>query len=105
MKAAFLYQLFARAYGTNNFPDCSNMCHEASGYALTSSIGIGKGTVEIDDFEHTDAVFVFGQNPGTNHPRMLETLKEVVKRGAQLLSFNTLRERGLERFQKPSKSY
>jgi molybdopterin-dependent oxidoreductase alpha subunit len=100
-EAAFLYQLFARAYGTNNFPDCSNMCHEASGYALTSSIGIGKGTVEIDDFEHTDAVFVFGQNPGTNHPRMLETLKEVVKRGAQLLSFNTLRERGLERFQNP----
>lgn len=100
-EAAFLYQLFARAYGTNNFPDCSNMCHEASGYALTSSIGIGKGTVEIDDFERADAVFVFGQNPGTNHPRMLETLKEVVQRGAQLLTFNTLRERGLERFQNP----
>ncbi|MFQ3185148.1 MAG: molybdopterin-dependent oxidoreductase alpha subunit [Marinomonas primoryensis] len=100
-EAAFLYQLFARAYGTNNFPDCSNMCHEASGYALTSSIGNGKGTVKIDDFDHTDAVFVFGQNPGTNHPRMLETLKEVVQRGAHLLSFNTLRERGLERFQNP----
>ncbi len=100
-EAAFLYQLFARAYGTNNFPDCSNMCHEASGYGLTSSIGIGKGTVEIDDFEKADAVFVFGQNPGTNHPRMLETLKEVVQRGGQLISFNTLHERGLERFQNP----
>ncbi|WP_051436168.1 FdhF/YdeP family oxidoreductase [Marinomonas ushuaiensis] len=100
-EAAFLYQLFVRAYGTNNFPDCSNMCHEASGYGLTSSIGIGKGTVEIEDFERADAVFVFGQNPGTNHPRMLETLREVVQRGGQLLSFNTLRERGLERFQNP----
>jgi len=100
-EAAFLYQLFARAYGTNNFPDCSNMCHEASGYGLTSSIGIGKGTVEIEDFEFSDAVFVFGQNPGTNHPRMLETLKEVVQRGAKVLTFNTLKERGLERFQNP----
>jgi molybdopterin-dependent oxidoreductase alpha subunit len=100
-EAAFLYQLFGRAYGTNNFPDCSNMCHEASGYALTSSIGIGKGTVQIDDFEHADAVFVFGQNPGTNHPRMLETLREVAERGAHVVSFNTLKERGLERFQHP----
>ncbi|MCV2403331.1 FdhF/YdeP family oxidoreductase [Marinomonas sp. C2222] len=100
-EAAFLYQLFARAYGTNNFPDCSNMCHEASGYALTSSIGIGKGTVDIEDFEHAEAVFVFGQNPGTNHPRMLETLKEVVQGGNKVLSFNPLRERGLERFQNP----
>jgi molybdopterin-dependent oxidoreductase alpha subunit len=100
-EAAFIYQLFARAYGTNNFPDCSNMCHEASGYALISSLGIGKGSVEIDDFDRADAVFVFGQNPGTNHPRMLETLREVVSRGAQLLTFNTLRERGLERFQNP----
>ncbi|GAB3485492.1 FdhF/YdeP family oxidoreductase [Marinomonas epiphytica] len=102
-EAAFLYQLFARAYGTNNFPDCSNMCHEASGYALTSSIGIGKGTVSIEDFEQADAVFVFGQNPGTNHPRMLETLRELVSRGAELISFNTLKERGLERFQNPQK--
>ncbi|WP_277253060.1 FdhF/YdeP family oxidoreductase [Neptunomonas phycophila] len=100
-EAAFLYQLFGRLFGTNNFPDCSNMCHEASGYALTSSIGTGKGTVEIDDFEQADAVFVFGQNPGTNHPRMLETLREVSKRGAPIVSFNTLRERGLERFQNP----
>lgn len=102
-EAAFLYQLFARAYGTNNFPDCSNMCHEASGYALTSSIGIGKGTVSIEDFEEADAIFVFGQNPGTNHPRMLETLREAVSRGADLISFNTLQERGLERFQNPQK--
>jgi molybdopterin-dependent oxidoreductase alpha subunit len=100
-EAAFLYQLFARSYGTNNFPDCSNMCHEASGYALTSSIGIGKGTVEIEDFARSNAVFVFGQNPGTNHPRMLETLKEVVQEGGKVLTFNTLRERGLERFQNP----
>jgi len=100
-EAAFLYQLFGRLLGTNNFPDCSNMCHEASGYALTSSIGTGKGTVEIDDFEHADAIFVFGQNPGTNHPRMLETLREASKRGASVVSFNTLRERGLERFQNP----
>ncbi len=100
-EAAFLYQLFARSYGTNNFPDCSNMCHEASGYALTSSIGIGKGTVEIEDFARANAVFVFGQNPGTNHPRMLETLKEVVQAGGKVLTFNTLRERGLERFQNP----
>ena len=102
-EVAYLYQLFVRAYGTNNFPDCSNMCHEASGYALISSIGIGKGTVTIEDFEHTDAVFVFGQNPGTNHPRMLDTLREVVDRGAQVLTFNTLKERGLERFQNPQK--
>ena len=100
-EAAFLYQLFVRAYGTNNFPDCSNMCHEASGYALTSSIGIGKGTVTLEDFEHADAVFVFGQNPGTNHPRMLETLRGVVSRGGQVLTFNPLKERGLERFQNP----
>ncbi|TXR54174.1 FdhF/YdeP family oxidoreductase [Reinekea thalattae] len=100
-EAAYLYQLFARAYGTNNFPDCSNMCHEASGYGLISSIGIGKGTVTIDDFDSADAVFVFGQNPGTNHPRMLETLKSVVERGAKIITFNNLKERGLERFQNP----
>ena len=100
-EAAFLYQLFGRAVGTNNFPDCSNMCHEASGYGLISSIGIGKGTIDIDDFEHTDAVFVFGQNPGTNHPRMLDTLRDCVHEGKQVLCFNTLKERGLERFQHP----
>lgn len=100
-EAAFLYQLFVRAYGTNNFPDCSNMCHEASGTALIQSVGIGKGTVTFADFEHADAIFVFGQNPGTNHPRMLEPLREAVKRGAQVVCFNPLKERGLERFQHP----
>ena len=100
-EAAFLYQLFGRAVGTNNFPDCSNMCHEASGYALISSIGIGKGTVEMEDFNKADAIFVFGQNPGTNHPRMLATLREAREAGAKVLSFNTLKERGLERFQDP----
>ncbi len=100
-EAAYLYQLFGRAFGTNNFPDCSNMCHEASGVALTSSIGVGKGTVTLDDFELADAIFVFGQNPGTNHPRMLDTLRNAIKRGAKIVVFNTLKERGLERFQHP----
>lgn len=100
-EAAFLYQLFVRAYGTNNFPDCSNMCHEASGVALGQSVGIGKGSVTFNDFEHADAIFVLGQNPGTNHPRMLEPLREAVKRGAQVVCFNPLKERGLERFQHP----
>ncbi|MDK2778368.1 MAG: FdhF/YdeP family oxidoreductase [Pseudomonadota bacterium] len=100
-EAAFLYQLFGRAFGTNNFPDCSNMCHEASGYGLISSIGIGKGTVVMEDFNHADAIFVFGQNPGTNHPRMLSTLREAKENGAKVLTFNTLKERGLERFQDP----
>ncbi|VXC07367.1 putative enzyme [Pseudomonas sp. 8Z] len=100
-EAAFLYQLFVRAFGTNNFPDCSNMCHEASGTALIQSVGIGKGTVTFADFEHADAIFVLGQNPGTNHPRMLDPLREAVKRGAQVVCFNPLKERGLERFQHP----
>jgi len=100
-EAAFLYQLFVRSFGTNNFPDCSNMCHEASGVALSQSIGVGKGTVTFEDFEHADAIFVWGQNPGTNHPRMLEPLREAVKRGAQVVCINPLKERGLERFQHP----
>jgi molybdopterin-dependent oxidoreductase alpha subunit len=100
-EAAYLYQLFVRAYGTNNFPDCSNMCHEASGVALGQSVGVGKGTVTFDDFEHADALFVWGQNPGTNHPRMLEPLREAVQRGAQVVCINPLKERGLERFQHP----
>ena len=100
-EAAYLYQLFVRAYGTNNFPDCSNMCHEASGVALAQSVGVGKGTVTFNDFEHADAIFVWGQNPGTNHPRMLEPLREAVKRGAQVVCINPLKERGLERFQHP----
>ena len=100
-EAAYLYQLFVRAFGTNNFPDCSNMCHEASGVALGQSIGVGKGTVTFDDFEHADAIFVWGQNPGTNHPRMLDPLRDAVKRGAQVVCINPLKERGLERFQHP----
>ena len=102
-EAAYLYQLFGRSFGTNNFPDCSNMCHEASGVALTESIGVGKGTVTLEDFDHADAIFVLGQNPGTNHPRMLEPLRQALERGAQVVCFNPLRERGLERFQHPQK--
>ncbi|MEL0629205.1 FdhF/YdeP family oxidoreductase [Psychromonas aquatilis] len=100
-EAAFLYQLFVRKFGTNNFPDCSNMCHEASGTGLKQSIGIGKGTVTLEDFEHADAIFIFGQNPGTNHPRMLHTLNHAAHRGANIVTFNTLKERGLERFANP----
>jgi len=100
-EAAFLYQLFVREYGTNNFPDCSNMCHESSGTALKKQIGVGKGTVSLHDFEQADAIFIFGQNPGTNHPRMLGELRDAAKRGCRIVSFNPLRERGLERFADP----
>ncbi|GJE76712.1 Protein YdeP [Methylorubrum suomiense] len=103
-EAAYLYQLFARAYGTNNFPDCSNMCHEASGIALIQAIGIGKGTVLLEDFEKADAVFVVGQNPGTNHPRMLGDLRRAAERGARIVVLNPVRERGLERFADPQNS-
>ncbi|WP_435234607.1 FdhF/YdeP family oxidoreductase [Psychromonas sp. PT13] len=100
-EAAFVYQLFVRKFGTNNFPDCSNMCHEASGYALGQALGVGKGTVTMEDFKHADAIFIFGQNPGTNHPRMLHTLLHAADRGARIVSFNTLKERGLQRFANP----
>ncbi|MBO9707503.1 MAG: FdhF/YdeP family oxidoreductase [Caulobacter sp.] len=100
-EAAFLYQLLARAYGTNNFPDCSNMCHEATSVGLPQAIGVGKGTVTLEDFEAADAVFCIGHNPGTNHPRMLGTLREVSRRGAPIIVVNPMRERGLERFQDP----
>ncbi|MEQ4452935.1 FdhF/YdeP family oxidoreductase [Kosakonia sp. YIM B13605] len=100
-EAAFLWQLFAREYGTNNFPDCSNMCHEPTSVGLPESIGVGKGTVELDDFDHCDLVLCIGHNPGTNHPRMLGTLREVSKRGATIVAINPLRERGLERFTSP----
>ena len=100
-EAAYLYQLFGRALGTNNFPDCSNMCHEASGVGLTESIGTGKGTVTMEDFEKADAIFVFGQNPGTNHPRMLATLRKASIRGAKVVAINNLKERGLQRFSDP----
>ena len=100
-EAAFLYQLFVRSFGTNNFPDCSNMCHEATSVGLTDTIGLGKGTVTLEDFELADAIFIFGQNPGTNHPRMLSTLRTASKRGANIVSINPLKERGLQRFQDP----
>lgn len=100
-EAAYIYQLFARAYGTNNFPDCSNMCHEASGVALIDAIGIGKGTVLLEDFEKADAIFCVGQNPGTNHPRMLGDLRRAAERGAEVVVLNPVRERGLERFADP----
>ncbi|MBS0291153.1 MAG: FdhF/YdeP family oxidoreductase [Proteobacteria bacterium] len=100
-EAAFLYQLFVRQFGTNNFPDCSNMCHEPSGSAMKPQIGVGKGTVTLDDFTRADAIFIFGQNPGTNHPRMLGELRAAHQRGARIVSFNPLRERGLERFADP----
>ncbi|MEO0574013.1 MAG: FdhF/YdeP family oxidoreductase [Pseudomonadota bacterium] len=102
-EAAFLLQLMARLLGTNNFPDCSNLCHEASSVGLPLSIGVGKGTVTLDDFEHCDAIFSFGHNPGTNHPRMLTTLRDAAKRGADIVVFNPLRERGMQRFRDPQR--
>ncbi|MEQ8821614.1 MAG: FdhF/YdeP family oxidoreductase [Sumerlaeia bacterium] len=104
-EAAFLYQLLGRAFGTNNFPDCSNMCHESSGTALTASIGIGKGTVTLDDFELADAIFVVGQNPGTNHPRMLTELQKAARRGARIVAINPLKERGLISFAHPKQPF
>jgi len=100
-EAAFLYQLFVRQFGTNNLPDCSNMCHESSGAALSSTLGIGKGTVTLEDFEKAEVIVVIGQNPGTNHPRMLSSLQSAVRRGAKLLSINPLPEVGLQRFKHP----
>ncbi|MBY3243200.1 FdhF/YdeP family oxidoreductase [Rhizobium laguerreae] len=100
-EAAFLYQLFVRAYGTNNFPDCSNMCHEATSVGLPKSIGVGKGTVTLEDFDHADAIFSFGHNPGTNHPRMMTTLHQAARRGVPIIVFNPLKERALERFAAP----
>ncbi|MDH7803896.1 MULTISPECIES: FdhF/YdeP family oxidoreductase [unclassified Rhizobium] len=100
-EAAFLYQLFVRAFGTNNFPDCSNMCHEATSVGLPKSIGVGKGTVTLEDFDHADAIFSFGHNPGTNHPRMMTTLHNAARRGVPIVVFNPLKERALERFAAP----
>ncbi len=100
-EAAFLFQLFVRLYGTNNFPDCSNMCHEATSVGLPKSIGIGKGTVSLEDFDHADLILSIGHNPGTNHPRMMATLREVSKRGGKIIVFNPLKERSLERFESP----
>ncbi len=100
-EAAFLYQLFVRQFGTNNLPDCSNMCHESSGTALSETIGIGKGTVKLDDFPKAELIFIIGQNPGTNHPRMLSSLEEAKKAGAKIISVNPLPEVGTDRFKNP----
>jgi molybdopterin-dependent oxidoreductase alpha subunit len=100
-EAAYLYQLFVRQFGTNNLPDCSNMCHESSGAALSETIGIGKGTVTLHDFEMTEAIFIVGQNPGTNHPRMLTSLGRAKENGARIVSINPLPETGNFRFRNP----
>lgn len=100
-EAAFLWQLLARRFGTNNLPDCSNMCHESSGVALNESIGIGKGTVTLDDFNSADLIIVVGQNPGTNHPRMLTALRDARKKGASIISINPLIETGMKKFKHP----
>ena len=100
-EAAFMYQLFARRLGTNNLPDCSNMCHESSGSALGPTIGIGKGCVKLSDFDHADAIFIIGQNPGTNHPRMLTALQRAKRRGCRIVSLNPMAEVGLVRFKNP----
>ncbi len=100
-EAAFAYQLFARQLGTNNLPDCSNMCHESSGSALTETLGVGKGSVSLQDLYQADLIIVAGQNPGTNHPRMLSALERAKRAGAKIVSVNPLPEAGLERFKNP----
>ena len=102
-EAAYAYQLLARAFGTNNLPDCSNMCHEPTSVALADAIGIGKGSVTFEDFDAADLVIVVGQNPGTNHPRMLATLEEVKRRGGRIIAVNPLPEAGLDHFKNPQK--
>ncbi len=100
-EAAFLYQLFVREFGTNNLPDCSNMCHESSGVALNEALGIGKGSVTLEDFEHTQLILILGQNPGTNHPRMLTALQKAKRNGAKIIAINPLKEAGLMGFRNP----
>src|SRR5262249_4347242 len=100
-EAAFIYQMFVRAYGTNNMPDCSNMCHESSGTALTASIGVGKGSVSLDDIHEAKLLVIVGQNPGTNHPRMLTALEKAKRNGARIMAVNPLPEAGLMRFRNP----
>ncbi|KLI07241.1 hypothetical protein ACT17_00335 [Mycolicibacterium conceptionense] len=102
-EAAFLYQLLVRSFGTNNLPDCSNMCHESSGTALTESIGIGKGSVTVEDVTEADLILIAGQNPGTNHPRMLSVLEKAKGNGAKIIAINPLPEAGLIRFKDPQK--
>src|SRR5262249_59646864 len=93
-EAAFLYQLFVRELGTNNLPDCSNLCHESSGVALKEAIGVGKGCVKLEDFEQTNAIFIIGQNPGTNHPRLMTTLERANPTGTTIVATNPIRETG-----------
>ncbi len=100
-EAAFLYQLFVREFGTNNLPDCSNMCHESSGVALIETLGTGKGSVTLDDFNHAEVILILGQNPGTNHPRMLTALQKAKQNGARIISINPLPETGLISFKNP----
>ncbi len=100
-EAAFLYQLFVRKFGTNNLPDCSNMCHESSGVALSETVGIGKGSVKLEDFYVSDLIIVIGQNPGTNHPRMLSALQKAKRAGAKIITVNPLPETGLISFKHP----
>lgn len=100
-EAAFLFQLFAREFGTNNLPDCSNMCHESSGSALTETLGVGKGSVLLDDLHRAELIIVAGQNPGTNHPRMLSALEKAKRGGAKIVTVNPLPEAGMERFRNP----
>ena len=102
-EAAFLYQLLVRSFGTNNLPDCSNMCHESTGAALSESIGIGKGSVTLADFAGADLIIIIGQNPGTNHPRMLSALQKAKANGAKIIAVNPLPEAGLIRFKDPQK--
>ena len=102
-EAAFAYQLFVRAFGTNNLPDCSNMCHESSGSALSETIGVGKGSVLLEDLHRADLIFVVGQNPGTNHPRMLSALERAKRAGARIVAVNPLPEAGLMRFKNPQR--
>lgn len=102
-EAAFAYQLLVRRFGTNNLPDCSNLCHESSGVALTQTIGIGKGSVTLDDFAAAELIVVMGQNPGTNHPRMLTALEDARRRGAEIVAINPLEEAGLSRFKNPQR--
>lgn len=100
-EAAFLYQLFVRMYGTNNLPDCSNMCHESSGVALSETVGIGKGSVTLEDFYKTEVIIIIGQNPGTNHPRMLTALEKAKQNGAYIITINPIQEAGLISFRHP----
>src|SRR5207253_3267647 len=95
---------FVRSFGTNNLPDCSNMCHESSGAALKQTLGVGKGSVSLDDLRSADLILVVGQNPGTNHPRMLSALEEAKQRGARIVAVNPLPEAGLIRFKNPQRA-